>query len=151
VNEERLRTAARMIAIAGAAIVFGSLFLHWYQTKPWNFHHTVAQSGWISFHDTDIALTAIAAAAIVLAVVSFFVARRAVMAAIGVLGVAAVALTVRHMDSMPTAAVSIDFGAYLGLAGAAILAIAGVAGALAAGTKRAATATAPAWTNSSTE
>jgi hypothetical protein len=124
-----------MIAIAGAAIVFGSLFLHWYQAKPWNFHNSFAETGWISLHQTDIALTAIAATAIVLALLSFVVAPRALMAAIGVLGVVAVALAVKHIASPPKAVVSVDSGAYLALAGAAILAIAGLASALAAGTK----------------
>ncbi|TMK69940.1 MAG: hypothetical protein E6G49_11955 [Actinobacteria bacterium] len=127
-----MRIALRVISIAGAVIVVGSLFLHWWTeivltgTSP----NTVAESGWHSFHHGDAALAAMAGAAIVVAVFSFFVPRRALMAATGVLGVAAVALTVRHIASPPESAVSTDIGAYLGLAGAAILATAGIGAAL---------------------
>lgn len=133
-----MRIALRVISVAGAVIVVGSLFLHWWTqiVVTATSRNTVAQSGWHSFHHGDVALAALAGAATVLVVLSYFVPRRGLMAGIGVLGVAAVALTVRHIASPPESAVSTDIGAYLGLAGAAILAIAGIAGALTPGTER---------------
>ena len=108
-------------------------------------------------HERDIALVVIAGAAIVLAVLSFFMPHRALMAGIGVLGIAALALAIVGIASPSVAnratelenelnrivaggatqtSVSADVGAYLALAGSAILAIAGIAGALTPGTKR---------------
>jgi hypothetical protein len=150
----RMRIALRAIAIAGAAMVLGSLFLHWSGTEivvaglPGG---TLTESGWAALHERDIALAGISGAAIVLGILSFLMPHRAVMAAIAVLGTAALGLTVVDIVSPPVAhtatqleirtghaiqaAASADVGPYLALAGSTILAVAGMAGALTAGTK----------------
>jgi hypothetical protein len=147
-----MRSVCRVLAIAGAGIVLGALFLHWYKTttnvlgSPGSF----TRSGWLAFTGADIALFAFAGAAIVLVLNSFFFSYRAVMAAIGILGIAAFALTTVKIASPPEsvtlsgaeksfteaglrgtlqASTSTDVGAYFALVGSAILAAAGLMGA----------------------
>jgi hypothetical protein len=149
-----MRIALRIIAIAGAVMVLGSLFLHWSGTEivvaglPAG---TLTESGWAALHERDIALAGISGAAIVLAILGFLTPHRAVMAGIAVLGTAALGLTIVDILSPPVAhtameleiragdaiqtAASADVGPYLALAGSTILTVAGVAGALTAETK----------------
>ena len=98
-----MRIALRIISVAGAVIVVGSLFLHWWTqiVVTATSRNTVAQSGWHWFHHGDVALAAMAGAATVLVVLSFFVPRRALMAGIGCCS-RAVALTVRRVKHLAT-------------------------------------------------
>jgi len=121
-----MREALRAVAILGMAIVVCSLFLDWYRFDEFGF--TISQSGWKAFHSADIALFAMVVASVALvAKDAYGETRKGALTLAGMIGLAAVALSLAKMLSPPAHVDGIEFGAYFALAGSAIWALAGFA------------------------
>jgi hypothetical protein len=121
-----MREALRAVAILGLSMVVCSLFLDWYRFDEFGF--TINQSGWLAFHSADIALFAMAAASLsLIAKDALGETRKGALALAGLIGLAAVALSLAKMLSPPAHVDGIEFGAYFSLAGSVIWALAGLA------------------------
>lgn len=77
--------AGRVLVVTGASILLGSLFLTWFVLEPRGLLRAFAEppppqsfSGWEFFNRTDIAVTALAAATLVLLAAGMTVTRRAI-------------------------------------------------------------------------
>jgi hypothetical protein len=124
--EGKMREAIRAVAILGLSMVVCSLFLDWYRFDEFGF--TITQSGWKAFHSADVALFAMAAAGLALVVKDALgETRKGALALAGLIGLAAVALSLVKMLSPPAHVDGLEFGAFLSLAGSAIWALAGFA------------------------
>ncbi len=121
-----MRESLRAVAILGLSMVVCSLFLDWYRFDEFGF--TITQSGWKAFHSADIALFAMATAGLALiAKDALGETRKGALALAGLIGLAAVALSLAKMLSPPAHVDGTEFGAYFSLVGSAIWALAGFA------------------------
>jgi hypothetical protein len=122
----------RALAAIGALALIVSLFLNWFTISGVGFHGPNAElTGWESFEVLDMLLTFLALVVIVHAVPALGRAVHAPdepSALFPAIGVVAFVIVVVSLINHPPAAAgySIAFGAWLGFAGAALMAIGGI-------------------------
>src|SRR3954471_20901232 len=110
---------APLLAAVGAIVLFVSLFLHWYQP---------ALTAWTAFEVWDLVLAALALAGVWVAVASAVREAPPRGGALPILGGSAFVIVVSQIVNHPPAAqgASAQRGAWLGLLGSALMAVAGV-------------------------
>jgi hypothetical protein len=119
----------RLPALAGAALMPGSLFLDWYKVPPRIFADTgFSLDGWQVFESTDAVMVLAAVATIFLvATVPPYVGRALISAGVIATGFVAVAVVDKpNFFALPSLPVSREIGAWLGLLGAVLILAAGV-------------------------
>jgi len=109
---------APLLAAVGGIVLFVSLFLHWYQP---------ALTAWTVFEVWDVVLAVLALAGVWVAVASVAWEASPRDGALPLLGSAAFVIVVSQLINHPPAAqgASVQSGAWLGLAGSALMAAAG--------------------------
>jgi hypothetical protein len=110
---------APLLAVVGGAVLLVSLFLHWYQP---------AITAWTAFEVWDLVLAVLAIAGIWVAVAGALWEAPLRDGALPVIGGAAFVIVVSQLVNHPPAAqgASLQSGAWLGLGGATLMAVAGV-------------------------
>jgi hypothetical protein len=126
-----MHPAPRLLARAGAVSMPASLFLHWYEVAPGIFRDSgFTVRGWDVFEWTDAVLVLAGIAVLLLVVMNPPYASRGVLM-LGALATTSIAIQIVDKPAVlglfDTPGLSVDIGAWVGLAGAVAIVAAGAA------------------------